>query len=494
MSISSKLSNKTTDFLRDPKKLLINGQWVDPQNKQYFAAINPSNNQEISQIPLAEACDVDFAVDSANKSFENHWKRVSAVERSSLIFRLADLIERDQQTLTELETIDNGKPLSKAQYDIDASIHHFRYYAGWATKIEGTMHPISKDALVYTQKEPLGVVGLIIPWNFPLMIASWKLAPALACGNCCVLKPSEKTSLSALYLGKLIQEAGFPKGVINIITGDGDPTGIALVRHHRVHKISFTGSTKTGKFISQQNAHYSLKKLSLELGGKSPNVIFSDADIEKVIQSLHWSSFYNTGQECTLGSRVFIEKPIFDQVIDQLIQQSKKLSIGHGLENPDLGPLIDQNQFNLVLDYIDNGQKEGADLICGGHRLNDHHLKNGYFIEPTIFSHQNDRLTIVNEEIFGPVVVVSSFDSYDQVIHRANNSPYGLAAGVWTKNHSTALQFANDIKAGTIWINGWDQFSPAVPFGGFKESGIGKEMGKSAIDLYTQEKTVWLNY
>ena len=494
MSHSFTLSDKTIAFLKEPKKLLIHGQWVAPLNKQYFAAINPSNNQEISQIPLAESSDVDHAVDSANKSFENHWKTVSAVEKASLMFRLADLIERDQQTLMELETLDNGKPLSKAQYDIDACIHHFRYYAGWATKIEGATHPVSKDALVYTQKEPLGVVGLIVPWNFPLMIASWKLAPALACGNCCVLKPSEKTSLSALYLGKLIQGAGFPKGVVNIITGDGDPTGIALVRHQQIDKISFTGSTKTGKFISQQNAHSTLKRVSLELGGKSPNVIFSDADIEKVTQSLHWSSFYNTGQECTLGSRVFIQKTIFDQVIDQLIKQSKKLSIGHGLENPDLGPLIDQGQFKRVMDYIRSGQNEGAELICGGHRLNDKHLKDGYFMGPTIFSHQNDRLKIVNEEIFGPVVVVSSFDSYDQVIQRANDSPYGLAAGVWTQSHSKALQFANDVKAGTVWINGWDQFSPAVPFGGFKDSGIGKEMGKSAIDLYTQEKTVWLNY
>ena len=488
------LHKKTVKFLRSKKHFFINNQWVSPIHNTYFPATNPADGEVLSEIPLADRYDVDKAVEAAQVAFENQWIKTSPEKKARLIWQLSDLMERDKQVLMELETLDNGKPLDKAEYDVDSAIKHFKYYAGWATKLEGSTFPITQHSLVYTKREPLGVAALIVPWNFPLMIATWKLAPALACGNCCVLKPSEKTSLSTLYLGTLIQESGFPEGVVNIITGGGIPTGSSLVTHPSVNKISFTGSTKVGKQINGLNAHHNLKNISLELGGKSPNVIFSDADLEAVGNSLHWSSFYNSGQECTLGSRIYIQKPIFDQVVEQLKNQSQKLTIGNGLDNPDLGPLIDRQHLDKVLKYIDMGVKDGGELILGGEKLNIESLNKGNFLGPTIFIHDDDSLPIVQDEIFGPVVVVSSFDSFEQVIDRSNSSNFGLTSAVWTKSHSTALKFVDAINAGTVWINGYDQFNPAVPFGGFKDSGIGKEMGKNAIEEYTREKAVWFNY
>lgn len=489
-----RFQQKTLDFLNQKQQLLINGKWISPKRKEYFPAINPATGSLLCEIPLSDSEDVNHAVEAGNNAFHTQWREMNPEIRAELIFKLADLIERDRQVLIELETLDNGKPLDKASYDITSVIRHFRYYAGWATKLAGSTYPVNKETLVFTKREPLGVVGLIVPWNFPLMIATWKLAPALACGNCCVLKPSEKTSLTALYLGRLIKEVGFPDGVINILTGPGNPTGEALVRHSGIHKISFTGSTAVGKRISGQNEKHKLKRVSLELGGKSPNVIFSDADLDKVFKSLHWSSFYNSGQECTLGSRVYIEKPVFDQVINQLIGQSKKLTIGNGLENPDLGPLIDRQQCQRVLDYIKSGKNDGGKLVLGGQELRIKGLEKGYFISPTIFTHSDDDIRIVQEEIFGPVIVISSFDSFEEVLDRANNSSYGLVAGVWTKDTQKAFRFADKIDTGTVWINGYDQFNPTVPFGGFKESGLGKEMGENALDLYTREKAIWYNY
>ncbi|MEM6318961.1 MAG: aldehyde dehydrogenase family protein [Bacteroidota bacterium] len=486
------LNAKTLAFLEKEQQLFINNEWVTPANRRTFESRNPADGTLLATLPQAEKVDVDAAVSAARQVFGGSWSAYTPAQRAQLMWRLADLIERDLAIFQQLETLDNGKPLDKAAYDINGVINHFRYYSGWATKIEGSSIPVGNDKLVYTRKEPLGVVGLIVPWNFPLMIAAWKLAPALACGNCCVLKPAEQTSLTALYLGNLIIEAGFPPGVVNILTGDGPTTGDAITRHPDIDKVSFTGSTAVGRKIMSAAAESNLKAVSLELGGKSPNVIFADANLESVLESVHWCSFYNTGQECTLGSRLYVERPIYEQVVQHLKASAEDLTVGVGLSSPDLGPMVSEQQLNTVLKYIEKGQQEGAELVSGGQRLNGD-LANGYFLPPTIFAHENDQLTIVQEEIFGPVVAISSFDSFDEIVARANDTKYGLAAAVWTKDISKGHRFAHAVDAGTVWINGYDMFDPAVPFGGFKQSGIGKEMGKSAIDLYTKEKAIWVD-
>ena len=487
------LNEKTTSFINKSQQLFINNEWIPSKSGKTFSSINPADGKVLTEIALAEKEDVNTAVQSARTAFNKTWSKLPPSKRGELLWKLADLIERDLEIFQQLETLDNGKPLDKAEYDVRGAINHFRYYAGWATKIEGSTIPVGSGKLVYTQKEPLGVVGLIVPWNFPLMIATWKLAPALACGNCCILKPAEQTPLTALYLGNLIKEAGFPEGVINIVTGPGLPTGDAITRHMDIDKVSFTGSTVVGRKIMEAAAQSNLKPVSLELGGKSPNVVFADADLDAVMQSVHWCSFYNTGQECTLGSRLYVQRAAYEKVIDNLKSSAEKLTIGNGLQNPDLGPMVSEQQLNRVLSHIQSGKSEGAELLTGGNRL-DGKLSDGYFMSPTIFAHENDQLKIVQEEIFGPVVAVSPFDDLEEIIHRANDTKYGLAAAVWTKNLSKAHKFAQATQAGTVWINGFDMFDPAVPFGGFKESGMGKEMGKSAIDLYTKEKAVWVAF
>ncbi|PWJ42416.1 aldehyde dehydrogenase family protein [Sediminitomix flava] len=484
------LQSETQRFLEQKHDLFIGGEWVQPSTNTYLNSINPANGEILSQLAIATEKDVDEAVRVARSTFENEWTEVSAHEKANLIWKLADLMQRDRQVFIELECLDNGKPLDKATYDVDGAIQHFRYYAGWADKIEGSSFPVGNGKVAFSQREALGVVGLIVPWNFPLMISAWKLAPALACGNTCILKPAEQTSLTALYLGKLIQEAGFPKGVVNILTGAGQ-TGELICRHMDVDKISFTGSTAVGRRIMVAAAESNLKKVSLELGGKSPNVIFDDADLSKVSASLHWSSFYNSGQECTLGSRIYVQENKYDQVVEQLIKNAEALTIGKGIDNPDLGPLISLQQLERVMGYIEKGREEGGELLLGGDRIKGD-LQNGYFLSPTIFSTKHDEYAVVKEEIFGPVVTVSAFKSFEEVVDRANDSNYGLVAGVWTENITKAHQFAQQVKAGSIWINGYDMFDASVPFGGFKESGIGKEMGKSAIELYTQEKAIWV--
>ena len=494
LTTSYQLDPKTLSFLEEEQKLFIGGEWVSPQHGKTFPTLNPANGQVIADIPLAEEADVDQAVAAARAAFGTKWSlHKNPTDRSSLIWKLADLMARDKQVLIELETLDNGKPLNKAAYDIQGAINHFRYYAGWATKIEGSSIPVGTNKLAYTRREALGVVGLIVPWNFPLMITAWKLAPALACGNCCILKPAEQTPLTALYLGKLIQEAGFPAGVVNILTGPGLPTGEAITRHMDIDKVSFTGSTMVGKKIMEASAQSNLKKVSLELGGKSPNVIMADANLETVKKAVHWTSFYNSGQECTLGSRLYVQKPAYEEVLESLQKKAEGLSVGNGLNNPDLGPIVSDKQLQRIMGYVEKGKAEGADLVLGGERM-EGEFKEGYFLPPTIFAHQNDKLSIVQEEIFGPVVAVSSFDSLEEVSERANDTPYGLAAAIWTSDIKQAHRFANTVQAGTVWVNGYDMFDPAVPFGGYKQSGIGKEMGKTAIDLYTQDKSIWISF
>lgn len=489
------LQTETLEFLESgPKQLFIGGEWVDAQDGATFITVNPANGRELAHLALAGTADVDRAVAAARQAFEsNVWRQMSGEGRAALLWKLAELIDRHADELAELETLDNGKPLRIARRgDIPSASKHFRYYAGWAGKLEGSTIPVSiPNQFVYTLREPVGVVGLIIPWNFPLLMAAWKLAPALACGNTCILKPAEETPLTAVRLGELIQAAGFPEGVVNILTGPGEPTGAALTAHPDVDKIAFTGSTEVGRLIMQAAAQSNLKKVSLELGGKSPNVIFADADLPRAIKGANWAIFSTAGQECTAGSRLYIERKVFDDVVAGLINEARRIRVGPGFSDAHIGPLVSAHQLDRVQGYINRGRQEGAEIVTGGERLGGE-LESGYFLEPTIFTHQDDNLELVQEEIFGPVVAATPFDSWDELIARANGTPYGLAAGLWTQDISKAHRFAAAVRAGTVWINGYGAFDPAAPFGGYKQSGFGREMGKEALDLYTQVKTVWI--
>ena len=492
----AELRQETLDFLSSgPKKLLINGQWVEALDGATFPTYNPATGEALAQVSLAGAEDVSQAVHAARAAFDHGpWSQMSGEVRGQLLNKLADLIDAHADELAELETLDNGKPLRVSRRgDLPYTSMHFRYYAGWAGKLEGTTIPVSyPNQFVYTLREPVGVVGLIIPWNFPLLMCAWKLAPALACGNTVLLKPAEETPLTALRLGELILQAGFPEGVVNILTGPGEPTGAAIAAHMEVDKVAFTGSTAVGRKIMRAAADSNLKKVSLELGGKSPNVIFSDADLSKAVKGALWAAFSTAGQECVAGSRLFIEKPIYDQVLEGLAEQAQRMLVNHGFaEKVHIGPIISQAQLDRVMGIIEDGRTNGAEIITGGERMGGE-FAGGYFLEPTIFTHQEDSLPLVQEEIFGPVVAATSFESWEELVSRANLTRYGLAAGVWTKDVSKAHRFARDVQAGTVWINGYGMFDPAAPFGGVKESGFGREMGKDALELYTQVKTVWV--
>jgi acyl-CoA reductase-like NAD-dependent aldehyde dehydrogenase len=490
------LQVSTLTFLdSSPKKLFIGGDWVEPASGRTFPTYNPATGDELAMIALAEQEDVDRAVRAAQEAFEyGPWSKLTGEDRGSLLWKLADLIDRNADQLAELETLDNGKPIRVARRgDLPAVSRHFRYYAGWATKLEGATIPVSfPDQFVYSRREPVGVVGLIIPWNFPLLMCAWKLAPALACGNTSLLKPAEETPLSALRLGELIQEAGFPAGVVNILTGPGEPTGAAITAHMGIDKVAFTGSTEVGRKVMAAAAHSNLKKISLELGGKSPNVIFADADLSRAVKGALWAIFSTAGQECVAGSRLFVEQQVFAEVLDRLSEEAQKVRVGNGFTpKVHIGPIVSERQLDRVMGYIQDGRAAGAQVVTGGIRLGGE-LSNGNFLAPTVFTCDDDALPLVQEEIFGPVVTVSPFSSWDELIERANQSRYGLAAGAWTNDLSKAHRFARAINAGTVWINSYGLFDPAAPFGGYKESGFGREMGKEALDLYTQIKTVWV--
>lgn len=482
----------TVRFLENsPKQLFINNEWVKPHSGKTFQTLNPATGQALAEVALADAADVDAAVAAAKAAFPA-WSQTIAADRGALLFKLADLINAHADALAELETLDNGKPLRVARRgDLPYVTRHLRYQAGWADKIEGSTVPVTfPNQFVYTRREPLGVVAAIIPWNFPLLMAIWKLGPALTAGNTLVLKPAEQTPLSALYLAELVREAGFPPGVVNIITGPGEPTGAAMSAHMDVAKIAFTGSTAVGARIMEAAARSNLKRVSLELGGKSPNVIFADADIPPAIRGAQWAVFSTAGQECVAGSRLFVERPVYDQVVEGLRSNVEKMVVDHGFaEKVHVGPLISAQQLERVSAYINDGKKGGAEVITGGDRLGD----SGYFLKPAVFAYQDDSLKIVQEEIFGPVAAVTAFDDYDELVARANSTQYGLAAGVWTRDIGKAHRYAHAVQAGTVWINGYGMIDPAAPFGGYKMSGFGREMGKEAIDLYTQVKTVWVN-
>ena len=476
-----------------PGRLLIGGQWVE--GSKTFDTINPATEEILTQVAGASSADVDRAVAAARRAFEDRngpWRKLSASERGRLIWKLADLVEKNIDEFAELETLDNGKPIFESRYvDMPMVIDVLRYYAGLATKIHGETVNTFEAAFTYTLREPVGVVGLIVPWNFPLLLASWKLGPALACGNTLVLKPAEQTPLTTLKLGELTMEAGFPAGVINILTG-GPETGKAIVAHPGIDKIAFTGSTAVGKEI-MRGAADTLKRVTLELGGKSPNIVFSDADVDSAVKGAINGIFYGKGEVCNAGSRLFLESKLKDEFTEKLVARASKMRPADPLDpKTRLGAIVSQDQMKTVLGFIDTGKRDGAKLLAGGNRVSVNGDK-GYFIEPTIFGDVKNEMKIAQEEIFGPVLSVLTFDDIDEVIERANNNPYGLAAAVWTRDVKKAHTISRRLKAGTVWINTYGLMDAALPFGGYKSSGFGRELGAHAIEHYTELKTVWLN-
>jgi aldehyde dehydrogenase (NAD+) len=476
-----------------PGKLLIHGEWIDGEGS--FKTLNPATGEVLTEVAEAGILGVDRAVASARAAFDNPnsaWRRMSSSERGRLLWKLADLMESHIEELSELETLDNGKPIFESRYvDMPMAIDVMRYYAGLATKIHGETVNVNSNAFTYTLREPIGVVGAIVPWNFPLLLTTWKLGPALACGNTFVLKPAEQTPLTALRLGELAIDAGFPPGVLNIITG-GPETGAALVRHKDVDKIAFTGSTSVGKEIMRNSAE-TLKRVTLELGGKSPNIVFADSDLDTAVKGAINGIFYGKGEVCNAGSRLFLENKIKDEFTEKLVDRAKKLRPGDPLDpKTRLGAVVSEQQMKTVLGYIEKGKAEGAELLAGGKRVAVNGDK-GYFLEPTIFGNVNNDMTVAQEEIFGPVLATLTFDDVDEVAEQANRNVYGLAAGIWTNNVKKAHALAKRLKAGTVWINTYGPMDAAMPFGGYKQSGYGRELGAHAIEHYTEIKSVWMN-
>ena len=481
------------EWLATPRSMLINGDWVKAQSGKNFTVYDPATEMPIASVAEGDSADIDIAVRAARQALEQGpWGRISPSERGRIIHRIGDLILENLEELAQLESLDNGKPFTVARAaDVPLAADLFHYMSGWATKIEGKTIPISSLAApgqyhTFTRSEPIGVVGQIIPWNFPLLMAAWKLGPALATGCTVVLKVAEETPLSALRLGELLLEADVPPGVVNIITGFGETAGAALAAHPDVNKIAFTGSTEVGRMIVQA-ASRDLKKVSLELGGKSPNIILGDADIESAIQGATDSIFFNQGQCCNAGSRLFVHESIFDQVVEGVSANAGKVRLGVGLDqDTDMGPLVSAVQHERVTEYLKSGAEEGARAITGGSAHGDR----GYFVKPTVLVETNPSMKVVCEEIFGPVLVANPFKDEDAMLKEANNSIYGLAAGVWTSNIAKAHQISNQLKAGSVWINCYHVFDAAVPFGGYKQCGWGREMGQAVLSNYLETKAI----
>jgi aldehyde dehydrogenase (NAD+) len=478
--------------VKQQQPLFIGGKWQDSVSGKTFATVNPATGETICQVAEGDKADIDLAVKAARKAFEDGpWSKMSAAQRGQLLHKLADLIEQNQEELASLEVLDNGKPYRDAlAADLPLTVKCYRYYAGWADKIHGKTIPVEGPYFCYTRHEPVGVVGQIIPWNFPLLMQAWKWGPALATGCTSILKPAEQTPLSALRVAALAQEAGIPDGVVNVVPGFGPTAGAALTSHMDVDKVAFTGEYTTGQIIMEAAAKSNLKRVTLELGGKSPNIVFADADLDAAVEGAYFGLFFNQGQCCCAGSRLFVEDKIHDQFVEKILKKAKSQKVGDPFDPATTqGPQVSQEQCDRIMGYIEAGKRDGAKLLTGGSRV----AGKGYFIEPTVFDNVTDEMKIAKEEIFGPVMNILKFKDINDVVRRGNHTFYGLAAAVWTRDITKAHRLANSLRAGTVWINCYDVFDAAAPFGGFKMSGIGRELGEYALQNYTEVKTVYVN-